>query len=1136
MTPGPEAAAERLRDICTWPHLLGYFIDELGWPLGDESLVEDDDLEDITYDWDLTDLGIRDPNPPIERVRQLRPFTPDQPWGIFFIEMTGRRLLRGKLRQILARLVERKRALRTGDLRSWDLADLLFVVMTGSGDSIDFNLLVFYKDAGKVEFRYLQWGPGSSYRHLRRLSDELLPQMVWPDDETDTAAWRSAWRNPFTLRPGEVIASADRLADRMACTARDLRDQIGEALKCEDDEGPFSELMRDVHEQLVADVDGDRFADMCAQTLVYGLLGSRVSDPDGFGATPVLSVIPLSNPFLSAFFERVYGEAAALDLEGSGLDHLAADLRVTHVEAILDQFGSTVKGGDPVIHFYEVFLKKYDRKIRADAGAFYTPAPVVDFMVRGVDEILRSRFGLEMGIADRDTWAQVAERIGFDVPEEVDSNRPFVSMIDPATGTGTYLVNWLHQAKRSFTEASPDGSWRAHLGDTVLPSMHAFENMLGPYTIAHLKLALHLHDEGLDTEAVQILLTDTLDHDPPQLSLDFVDNPVAAEGRVSARLKESERFTVAIGNPPYLREQQEVGYSGKRKGGVIRHGAAGIKPLLEDVAGPMKEAGLGRHVKNLYNLYVYFWRWAVWQTTELPPGPGIVAFITASSYLEGKSMSGLRYLLRDAFDEILIVDLGGEGRGALKEENVFDIQTPVAIAFGVRKGAIDSPCTVRYLRINGSRLQKLKRLCTLSLEDVEAEVSGEGFNPLVPVSDSEYRSWSPLTDLFPWSWSGSQIKRTWPIGPTRGVLRERWNKLIIDVPRQRGELLKETGSRTTLKSPKPLLGDGSPLRPIRTLDRGDQPEGIERYGYRSFDRQWVIADHRLMDAPKPVLWRIRSDRQLFLTTLTSTKLGRGPAVTVTPYVPDLDHFRGSYGAKNVMPIYRDRAARVPNLSAGLLETLSGEIDRPVTAEDLVAYVHALLGTAAFSKRFASELAEMAGPVRVPITSDPDLFGRAVELGRDLLWWHTWGERFAPDGNTNIPRGRAREVSPVEGYPNKFRYLPDEHLLEVGTGRFGPVSQEVWDFEVSGLKVVRKWLGYRMADRKGRKSSPLDDIRPRTWTFTDELLRLLAILEHTIEVTPAADDLLDKIISGPLIPPEDLPQPTDAERKPPKIPR
>ena len=664
--------------------------------------------------------------------------------------------------------------------------------------------------------------------------------------------------------------------------------------------------------------------------------------------------------------------------------------------------------------------------------------------------------------------------------------------------------------------------------------MHAFELMLGPYTIAHLKLALHLHDEGVATEQTQILLTDTLDHDPPQFSFGVTDDPVAAEGRRAAGLKRSERFTVMIGNPPYDREQRAVGYSGKRKGGVVRHGAESFEPLINDVTKPMKEAGLGGHVKNLYNDYVYFWRWAVWQATELTPGPGVVAFITASSYLEGISMGGLRSLLRGAFDELLIVDLGGEGRGALVEENVFDIRTPVAIAFGTREGLSPPSCSVQYIRITGSRQEKFEQLRSLWLQDVETAVSGKGLDRLVPRSEVEYWSWPPLSDVFPWRHSGAQLKRTWPIGPTKAVLAQRWQTLVTEVPRERGALLKETGFRTTLSSPKPLLGHGAPLRPVRSLDRGDRPEGIELYGYRSFDRQWVVTDNRVADRPRPDLWRVRGHRQLFLTTLTSTKLGHGPVLTVSPYVPDLHHFRGSYGAKSAMPMYRDQAAREPNLPTGVLNTLGGLIGRPVTVEDVVAYLHGLLGTAAFSHRFAEELAETAGPVHIPITSDPDLFERAVELGTDLLWWHTWGERFAPSGATTLPEGIAREVSSVEGYPNTFRYRPESQMLEVGTGVFGPVSQEVWNFEVSGLKVLRSWLGYRMAKRKGRKSSPLDDIRPRTWVFTNELLRLIAILQHTVDVTPIAAELLAKIIAGPLILSTDLPQPTDAERKPPKI--
>ena len=1131
-----ETPLSLLQKVRSADDLLWYFIDVLDWPLDNLNLLEEEDVESLTYDWYLEELSVpRRIWDRIERVRQVRPFTAGQPWGIFFVELAGPRLLITRLRGILEALIRRPSGARDTDLRSWDLHDLIFIVTTGEADSTELHLLVFFDMGGRVEFRCLSWRPADSTLRLRRLADELLPQLAWPDNEEDLDGWRSAWRNPFTLRPGEVIDSATRLADRMARTARDLRDQISEALGNEDGQGPFSELMDGIRQQLVADVDEDRFADMCAQTLVYGLLGSRVTDPNRFGATPVLSAVPLSNAFLSAFFEQVHGQATELDLDGSGLEQLIADLRETDVEAILDDFGATTKGGDPVIHFYEEFLKKYDRKLRADAGAFYTPEPVVQFMVRGVDEILRTRFGLEAGIADSATWQQVARQVGFDVPEGVDPDKSFVSMIDPATGTGTFLVHWLRQAKLSLERARPGESWRQHLGETVLPSMHAFELMLGPYTVAHLKLALQLHDEGLPTDAAQILLTDTLDHDPPQMAFDLMEDPVAAEGRRAARLKKDERFTVVIGNPPYDREQRAVGDTGKRKGGVVRHGAAGVKPLLDDVTRPMRNAGLGVHIKNLYNDYVYFWRWAVWQATEVPPGPGVVAFITASSYLDGISMAGVRSLLRDTFDELLIVDLGGEGRGALTEENVFDIRTPVSIAFGVRKAGSDSTCVVRHMRVSGTRQEKFEQLSALRLQDVTANVSGGGLEAFVPRSEAEYWSWPAITDLFPWSYSGTQFKRTWPIGPTQPLLRQRWKTLVTEIPRKRTELLKETGYRTTRTRPKPLLrGSGNPLRAIGSLDRDDEPEGIERYGYRSFDRQWAIADNRVADRPRPVLWRVRSNRQLFLTTLTSTKLGRGPVLTVTPYIPDLHHFRGSYGAKNVIPMYRDRSAREPNLPAGLLDTLGGSFDNPVTVEDFVAYVHALLGTGAFSKRFADELAEMAGPVHFPITSDPDLFTRAVVLGRDLLWYHTWGERFQPEGRPTLPEGNTLQLSPIHGYPDKFRYIPGKQILEVGTGRFGPISEEVWNFEVSGLKVLRSWLGYRMANRKGRKSSPLDDIRPRTWTFTDELLRLITILQHTIDVTPTAAQLLDEIVNGPLLLATDLPQPTDAERKPPKV--
>ena len=601
---------------------------------------------------------------------------------------------------------------------------------------VELHVLAFKgSDPQTAEFRSLAWRPAHTPTpHLQRLSEELLPCLAWPDDDRDVESWRKAWWEAFKLPDGQAIRDSARLADRMAKTARDLRAQIREAVGQEDGSGPFSKLMQEIRTQLVSDVNADSFADMCAQTLVYGMLSSRVTNPKDFGSSPIFSAVPVANPFLESLFEQVHDEAVSLDLAGSGLPQLVADLRETQVEAILDQIGSTAKGGDPVIHFYEEFLRKYDRAMRADAGAFYTPQPAVEFIVRAVDEVLRSRFGLPMGIADASTWQEVGDRSGFDVPEGVEPDRPFVSMVDPATGTGTFLVEWLRRARKSFLESGSPEDWPEHLRGRLLPSMHAFELMLAPYAIAHLKMALELHHVGAGDGAMQILLTDTLEHAARQGSFDL-DDPVAEEGRRAAELKENERFSVVLGNPPYDREQRSAGDSGRRKGGVIRYGAPGVAPLfdsdtafrraatvratkaaanpplLDAVTEPMKAARLGGHLKNVYNDYVYFWCWAVWQATALPPGPGVVAFITASSYLEGDSMGGVRHLLRNAFDELWIVDLGGEGRGALREENIFDIQTPVAIAVGVRtSGERTAECEVRYLRIAGTRAEKLARL------------------------------------------------------------------------------------------------------------------------------------------------------------------------------------------------------------------------------------------------------------------------------------------------------------------------------------------------------------------------------------------------------------------------------------------
>jgi len=1111
-----------LRRALSFDDIIGLLRDDLDWP------IDVSKLEEASFHYTPDELGIpADRMPSLISIRELQPLTYYQPWGIFFLDFEGPRLPITPLRRLLEKLVASKRAGKHH--RTWHLDQLLFIVTTAGGDAVEFHFIAFFESATSLaEIRSISWRPRQSpERYLRRLATELLPKLSWPEDSADGQSWSQTWRAAFTLRPGEEIKTATRLAERMATVARALRQAITAALTAENGRGSFSRLLTEVRTELVPDVTASRFADMCAQTLVYGTLSARITDPVAFGASPTFAVVPLSNPFLESLFETVRDQVGALDLDDADFEQLVADLRESKVEAILDQFGGTAKGGDPVVHFYEEFLKLYDSKARIDAGAFYTPQPVVAFMVRAVDEVLRSRFGLREGLADAASWRQVTEHLGVDVPQGVDPDRPFLSMLDPAVGTGTFLVEWLRKARQSFREAHPHGDWTARLQEHVLPSLHAFELMLAPYAIAHLKVALEVSDEGLETMPAAIHLTDSLEYPTAQAKFAGMEDPVALEGMRAAALKGHERFTVVIANPPYDREQREAGSSGRRKGGVVRYGATGVTaPLLDVITGAMSAAGLGVHTKNLYNDYVYFWRWATWQATEHPPGPGVVAFITASSYLDGKSMAGLRSHLRSRFDELWIVDLGGEGRGAVTEENVFDIRTPVAIAIGIR--TVGSPgCSVHYRRVSGSRDEKFAWLREGGLAERSwHQVSGTGMDPLTPAGVGDYFDWPTVTDLFPWIFPGVKAGRTWVIAPSRGQLVRRLEALVSAAPASRQALFKDSPTgrkydRRLTTTIMPGEWEATSVRALRSIPR------ISPLGYRSFDRQFIVSDPRFLDRASAA-WASNGSTQTYLTTLTSTKLGRGPAAIVTPFVPDLDHFSGR-GAKNVIPLWRDPGGKQANLTSGLSPALGESLDFEPSAEDIFAYVYGLAGTPAFTTRFAEELNAGAGPFRVPLTTDPRLFREVAALGRELLWWHTWGERFAPKGDKTLPNGLVRQLANVSGYPEHFDYDSSTGELVVGSGRFGPVSAAVWDFEVSGLKVLQSWLGYRMASRKGKKSSPLDDIHEERWSFAGELLQLINVLQRTIELTEKASNALERVVGSRLVDPGSLPKPTDVER-------
>ena len=264
----------------------------------------------------------------------------------------------------------------------------------------------------------------------------------------------------------------------------------------------------------------------------------------------------------------------------------------------------------------------------------------------------------------------------------------------------------------------------------------------------------------------------------------------------------------------------------------------------------------------------------------------------------------------------------------------------------------------------------------------------------------------------------------------------------------------------------------------------------------------------------------------------------GPALTSSALIPDLDHFRGSYGAKAVIPLYRTASASQANILPGLLELLGSAYLIAVSPEDFLAYVYGVLAQPAFTSLFSKELESRE--LRLPITRDAELFERVRAAGAYHLWLHTYGERFIPEGKPpdQVPPGAARcnvAVGVADGYPETFAYNDETATLHVGSGEFAPVAPELFAFEVSGLKVVQSWLKYRMKKGAGKKSSPLDDIRPSSWTsqFTTELLDLLWVLEATLAAYPEQAQLLQEVIVGDCFKADELPEVPEEMRKPPR---
>lgn len=922
-----------------------------------------------------------------------------------------------------------------------------------------------------------------------------------------------------------VPRSPKALAQLLAPACRVLRDEVLESLA--DEEAPLRRLAADWRQLLFPGIDDRDFADAYAQTVTYGLLLARTRGTAFDDLVGAVSSLQRPNAVMAKALQ-VMTDPAVLDDLRPALTLLLRLINAVEPAAFRDP-----KRRDPWLYFYEDFLAAYDPDRRRDAGVYYTPAEVVHAQVRLVDDVL-GRLGYRLGLAED------------------------VVVLDPAVGTGTYMIGVIQHALDRVEREEGAGALAAR-ASMLGKQVHGFELLVGPYAVAQLRVTEALTERTTNDKnaMASVYLTNTLESpfaEPPMHPLFY--EPLAREHKRALKVKKDESIVVVLGNPPYDRHAAATKENRALAGGWVRFGDphTHAPPLLEDVLAPVRDAGDGVHLKNVYNLYVYFWRWAIWKAMEADrldddPGherPGLVSFITASSYLDGPAFAGLRQLMRARFEDLWILDLGGDQRGAAVDENVFAIQTPVAIAMGVgRRGRLRPPgavARVHYHRVTGDRATKLAFLDGIrSLADVPwTSVEGEGGAPFVPRVEDPYFTWPRLFDLMPWQASGVELKRTWPIGPTPEVLERRWRRLMAST--DRASVIRETEARNAQQvvGRVPGLEEPGPSRISLAAETAGAPlPGLAQLAFRSYDRQWVIADARLGDRWRPQLWRAHSDRQVYLSTTTGMALTTGPAVTMSAFVPDRHHFRGSYGGKGVIPLFLDEAATTTNVASALVAELRACGVTVNHAGEVFAAITAIMSAPAFTRRLGHQLASR--DLRVPVPLTADVFRRLVDLGRSVIAWSTFGERCSerlPNGRlTGSVRNTLAVSEGASGYPDGFTYDPVGRRLTVGTGTFEPVAPDVMAFEVSGFKVVESYLRYRMKRPKGKKSSPLDDIGPETWdaTATRGLLEVLWVVEGLVALGPELDAALDDVLAGPLLLAQDLPEPTEAERRGPGAP-
>ena len=490
----------------------------------------------------------------------------------------------------------------------------------------------------------------------------------------------------FLATAAPSVGTPRELAERMAARAREIRDLIVRTFEGEGEKGQLHQQLSAFRKTLIPDLQPEAFADMYAQTIAYGLFAARTTtdDHDTFSRKTAGWDLPRTNPFLRNLFNEIAGPG--LDERVSWIvDDLAELLRRADMAAVLEDFGHRTRREDPVVHFYETFLAAYDPRMREARGVYYTPEPVVSYIVRSVDAILKEKFGRPLGLADPNTL-----------------------ILDPATGTATFLYYVIRHIYEELQRQGQIGAWSSYVREELLPRIFGFELLMAPYTIAHMKLGILLRELGYDFESnerLRVYLTNTLEKGVHSKETIGFAEYITQEADAATEVKKEAPIEVIIGNPPYSGTSANMG--------------EWITGLIDSYR-KVDEQPLGERKLWLQDDYVKFIRFGQWRIQKT--GRGILAFITNHGYLDNPTFRGMRQSLMQTFTDIYLVDLHGNAKKREttpeggKDDNVFDIQQGVAIGIFVKEPGKSGPARVHHTDLWGLRKDKYR---WLSVEDVE---------------------------------------------------------------------------------------------------------------------------------------------------------------------------------------------------------------------------------------------------------------------------------------------------------------------------------------------------------------------------------------------------------------------------------